>query len=83
MLAAPFVLAKAFRLIPSLRGLRTYSLATGAVMVAVTAAYACLYGTGAGIAQRLLVLVSMAWIAVLSIALLRIESAGSPAPRPT
>jgi hypothetical membrane protein len=71
MLAAPFVLARAFRQIEALRGLRTYTLATGIALVAVTVAYALLYGNqGGGIAQRLLLLVSMAWIAALSIAML-------------
>jgi hypothetical protein len=71
--AAPFVMARAFRQIAELRGLRTYSLATGIVAVAATVVYVLLYGDpGAGIAQRVLVLVSMAWIAVLSFSILKI-----------
>lgn len=78
LLAAPFVLAKAFRQFDVLRGLRGYSLATGVAAAVATAAYVPLYGDpGGGIAQRVLILVSMAWIAVISIAMLR----SSPATR--
>lgn len=72
MLAAPFVLAKAFRRTEELRGLRSYTLATAAVLVVATVLYVFLYGdAGAGIAQRAAVLVFMAWIAVLSISVLK------------
>lgn len=71
LLAAPFVLAKAFRQFDALRGLRGYSLASGVGAVAVTAAYVPLYGDpGGGIAQRALILIFMAWIAVISSAML-------------
>jgi hypothetical membrane protein len=74
ILAAPFVLAKAFRRTEELRGLRTYTLATGAALVAATVVYVFLYGdAGAGIAQRAAVLVFMAWIAVLSISVLKVR----------
>jgi hypothetical membrane protein len=74
MLAAPFVLAKALRQTEELRGLRPYSLATGAALVAATVVYVLLYGdAGAGIAQRAAVLVFMAWIAVLSIFVLKVR----------
>jgi hypothetical membrane protein len=77
MLAAPFVLAKAFHRTEELRGLRPYTLATGAVLVVATVLYVFLYGdAGAGIAQRLVALVFMAWIAVLSISVLKV---GPPA----
>jgi len=72
LLAAPFVLARAFRQFEALRGLRGYTLATGVAAVAATAAYVPLYGNpGGGIAQRVLILISMAWIAVISISMLR------------
>jgi len=72
LLAAPFVLAKAFRQFDAFRGLRGYSLATGVAAVAATVAYLPLYGDpGGGIAQRVLILISMAWIAVISISMLR------------
>jgi hypothetical membrane protein len=74
MLAAPFVLAKALRRTEGLRGLRPYSLATGAALVAATVLYVFLYGdAGGGIAQRLVALVFMAWIAVLSISVLKVR----------
>jgi hypothetical protein len=78
LLAAPFVLAKAFRQFDALRGLRGYSLEAGVAAVAATVAYVLLYGDpGGGIAQRVLILIFMAWIAVISIAMLR----SSPATR--
>jgi hypothetical membrane protein len=80
LLAAPFVMAKAFRRVDALRGLRGYSLATGVAAVAATVAYVPLYGDpGGGIAQRVLILISMAWIAVISVSMLRsISTAGTP-----
>lgn len=71
MLATPFLIAKALRRVEALHRLRFYTLATGYGQVAITAAYVPLYGNaGGGIAQRLLLTAFMAWIAVLSIALL-------------
>lgn len=85
LLAAPFALAKAFRQFDALRGLRGYTLATGVAAVAATVAYVPLYGDpGAGIAQRALILISMAWIAVISISMLRSNPAThTPASRRT
>ena len=75
MIAAPFVLGKAFRSISHLRQLHRTSMATGALLVVATIAYVFLYGNpGAGIAQRLLALVFMAWIAALSITMLKLTS---------
>ncbi len=74
MIAAPFVLGKAFRSIDRLQLHRT-SMATGALLVVATIAYVLLYGDpGAGIAQRLLALTFVAWIAVLSITMLKLTS---------
>jgi hypothetical membrane protein len=71
MLTAPFVIARALRLAGDPRGLRIYTLATGFAQVVVTATYLMLYGDpGGGIAQRLLIVVFMAWIAALSLSLL-------------
>lgn len=76
MLAAPFFMANGLGKIEELRGLRPYAVVTGIALVAATAAYVLLYGDfGAGIAQRLLALVFMAWIAVLAISVLRATSA--------
>lgn len=81
MLAAPFALAKAMRRVEDLAGLRTCTLVIGAALVAVTVAYLLLYGNpGAGIAQRLLAFLFMAWIAILSIAVLGAERNGPNAP---
>jgi uncharacterized protein DUF998 len=56
MLVGPFVLARAFRQVDRLSGLRIYSLGTGAAMVLCAALYLLLYGgAGAGVAQRVLV----------------------------
>ncbi len=75
MIAAPFVLGKAFRSIGHLRQLRRASMATGALLVVATVAYVFLYGNpGAGIAQRLLALGFMVWIAVLSGTMLKFAS---------
>jgi len=72
ILLAPFLLARAFRRSDELRGLRSYTLATGAALVAATAAYAVLYGNpGGGIAQRLIATIFMAWIAALAISTMR------------
>jgi len=79
MLAAPFFLAKALRRIEALRGLRPCALATGYGQLAITAAYVPLYGNaGGGIAQRLLLTAFMAWIAILSIALLSEPDGAAP-----
>lgn len=73
MIAAPFVLGTAFHSIDGLRQLRRGSIATGTLMVVAAVAYAFLYGNpGGGIAQRLLVVVFMAWIAALSVTMLRL-----------
>lgn len=81
LLAAPFVLAKAFRQVDTLRGLPSYSLATGVMAVIATVAYVPLYGDpGGGIAQRVLILISMAWIAVISIVMLRSNSTPARTP---
>jgi hypothetical protein len=72
MLVGPFVLARAFRQVDRLSGLRIYSLGTGAAMVLCVALYLLLYGgEGAGVAQRALVILYLAWIAVLAILIWR------------
>lgn len=72
ILAAPFVMARAIKAVQRLRGLRAYTLATGFLQIGVTVAYAFLYGeAGGGIAQRLLAVAFMAWIAVLAIWMLK------------
>lgn len=79
ILVAGFALASAFRRVEGLRGLRSYTLATSALMLVATAAYVALYGNaGAGIAQRLLVLAFTAWIAILSLSMLKLGDAGGP-----
>ena len=81
ILAAPFVMAKAVKGVEQLRGLRPYTLATGVLQIGAAAAYAFLYGeAGGGIAQRLLALAFMAWLAILSIWILREDRADSGQP---
>jgi hypothetical membrane protein len=80
ILAPPFLMARAASGIGRLRRLRAYTLATGVFQVAVAVVYAVLYGeAGGGIAQRLLALAFMAWIAVLATCALR---AGKQASMP-
>jgi hypothetical membrane protein len=68
MLLGPFVLARAFRRVDRMSGIRIYSLATGIAMVLFAAVYLLLYGEdGGGIAQRVLVVLYLAWIAVLAV----------------
>jgi hypothetical protein len=72
ILAAPFAIARAAARLEELRGLRPYSLAAGIVQLGAVAAYAAFYGeTGGGIAQRLLALTFMAWIAMFAAQTLR------------
>lgn len=72
ILAAPFAIAGAATRLEQLRGLHPYSLGAGFVQLGAVAAYAALYGeTGGGIAQRLLALAFMAWIAVFAAHALR------------
>lgn len=67
ILMAPFFIARAVASIEQLQGLRKYTLATGFLQVAAALAYGGLYGeTGGGIAQRLLVLSFMIWLAVFA-----------------
>ncbi len=66
-LVAPFVMARAFSQLTFSRALRDYSSASGALLLALGGVYADLYGqAGGGIVQRLLVIVCMAWIAVVA-----------------
>jgi hypothetical membrane protein len=74
MIGAPFALTRALGRLDGPGGLRRYSLATGALLIAVAIAYALLYGeAGGGIAQRLLATIFMAWILVLAIWMLRAD----------
>jgi len=68
ILAAPFAIAKAAAGVERLRGLRTYSQATGLLQVLAAVSYAFLYGeAGGGVAQRVLATAFMAWVAVLAV----------------
>jgi hypothetical protein len=79
MVAAPFVLAGALNRYEELRPLRAYTRLTGLVLVLATAAYLALYGNvGGGIAQRLVALAYMAWIAALSLVLAKSTGARRP-----
>jgi hypothetical protein len=72
MLLAPFVLAGALARREDLRRLFPYTRWTGLLLLAGAGAYLVLYGhEGGGIAQRIVTLAYMAWIATLSIALAR------------
>lgn len=72
MLVGPFMLARAFRRVDRLSGLRIYSLGTGGAMALFVVAYLLLYGDdGAGLAQRALVILYLAWIAALAILIFR------------
>lgn len=76
MLAGPFMLARAFRRVDRLSGLRIYSLGTGGAMALFVVAYLLLYGEdGAGLAQRALVILYLAWIAALAILIFRARRA--------
>jgi hypothetical membrane protein len=75
MIAAPFFLGRAIRSVDGLENLYRPSVGAGALLVIATVAYLFLYGNpGAGIAQRLLALTFMAWIAAISIAILNLVS---------
>jgi hypothetical protein len=72
MLAGLFMLAVAFRQVERLPGLRIYSLGTGAAIILFLFAYLLRHGEdGAGLAQRALVILYLAWIAVLAILVFR------------
>jgi hypothetical membrane protein len=73
LIAAPLVLARGFGQAREWRDLRTYSLLTGVLTLALLV----LYGTGAidrwnGIVQRIFVAVPWIWIAVLGLRLRRL-----------
>jgi hypothetical membrane protein len=73
LVAAPLVLARAFAQDPHWRDLRTYSLLSGVLTLALLV----LYGTGAvdgwnGLVQRVFVTVPWIWIAVLGLRLRRL-----------
>jgi hypothetical membrane protein len=75
MIAAPFFLGRAVWSVDGLANLYRPSLGAGALLAVATVAYLFLYGNpGAGIAQRLLALAFVAWIAAISIALLKFAS---------
>jgi hypothetical membrane protein len=75
MIAAPFFLGRSIRSVNGLTNLYRPSLGAGALLVIATVSYLFLYGNpGAGIAQRLLALTFVAWIAAISIAMLKLAS---------
>lgn len=78
MIAAPLVMARVIRSVDGLENLYRPSLGAGALLSLATVSYLFLYGDpGAGIAQRLLTLTFMAWIAAISIAMLKSASPAS------
>jgi hypothetical membrane protein len=76
---APFAIARALRGNKRRRDLRAYTIAVAVIQIFATVAYLFLYGeTGGGIAQRVVALAFMAWVAVLAIWALREASEIGP-----
>jgi hypothetical membrane protein len=81
LVAAPLVLARAFRRDQSWRDLRTYSLITGALgLVLMVLFLTGVAGSWNGLLQRVFVTVLFAWIAVLGARLIRLSRAQSAQP---
>jgi hypothetical membrane protein len=80
LVIAPLVLARAFRRDSRWRGLRRYSLATGAVTLVLLLVFGGDSFPGwNGLAERILIAVPLAWIAVIGTRLARIAVASDPA----
>jgi hypothetical protein len=80
LVIAPLVLARAFRRDSRWRGLRRYSLATGAVTLVLLLVFGGDSFPGwNGLAERILIAIPLAWIAVIGTRLARIAVASDPA----
>jgi hypothetical membrane protein len=81
LIAAPQVLARAFRHDQSWRDLRTYSMTTGVVgLVLLVLLFSGVAGSWTGVLQRVLVTMLVLWVAVLGARLIRLSRVRAAEP---